>query len=454
MKKLIYIIIATILPQIFFAGEEIEVSLSTKEELSPVYLSVIYDEGSDFSNNYLLKLREVLDFDLHNNAFMKIVKREKQKDILLSYTDEAVSFDPEIWNNQKLRFVIKVRARNNQLLIQVYSLATQDVRDFVSTTLIGDLDVDRVKLHNVADSIQQVYFGKIGIASLHILYSVRTPLVNDKSKWISEIFMCDADGANAKKITDENGYCVHPLFFPSNSLGNDKKLLYVSYKTGQPKLYTTTIGKNQKKEKLITLRGNQLLPSISPKADKIAFISDAAGRPDLFLQYLNQEGKALGKPLQLFTGPRATQASSSFSPDGTKLAFISDKDGSPRVYVLQIPKVGQYNKKPSAHLISKKNRFNVTPSWSPDGTKLVYSAKTDGNRQIWMYNFILDEEIPLTKGRGDKENPIWAPDSLHIIYNTEEESLSELYLININQMVPVKISEGKGRKRFPSWEPL
>ena len=186
----------------------------------------------------------------------------------------------------------------------------------------------------------------------------------------------------------------------------------------------------------------------------MTFISDAGGRPDLFLQYLDSNGQNKGKPIQLFSLPRATQASSCFAPDGAKLAFVSDKDGTPRIYCIAIPQSYRHHKRPEAELLTYKNRQNVTPCWSSDGTKLAYSAKTDGIRQIWIYDFNAREEWQLTKGPGNKENPAWAPDSLHIVYNTEDTQSSELYVININQKRPVKISDGPGRKRFPTWLPL
>ena len=107
----------------------------------------------------------------------------------------------------------------------------------------------------------------------------------------------------------------------------------------------------------------------------------------------------------------------------------------------------------SCRLITRQNRENVTPSWSSDGTKLAYSSKTDGVRQIWIYDFDKDEEWQLTKGGQNKENPLWAPDGLHVVYNTEEKEMGDLYIVNLNQAGAVKITSGNGKKRFPAWEP-
>lgn len=223
--------------------------------------------------------------------------------------------------------------------------------------------------------------------------------------------------------------------------------LYVSYINGQPKIIVAPF-RNPKGDTLIELRGSQALPSISPTLNYISFISDAAGRPDLFLYSLQDQRK----PMQLFSSSRATQAASSFSPDGKKIAFVSDKDGPPRIYLLEIPRGNRTFKTPKTSLLTKKNRQNTSPSWSPDGTKLAYSAKTDGIRQIWIYDFERDEELQCTFGHINMENPYWACDSKHLVFNSEDDFISELYMMNIYQKDPKKISRGSGDKRFPAFE--
>ena len=76
----------------------------------------------------------------------------------------------------------------------------------------------------------------------------------------------------------------------------------------------------------------------------------------------------------------------------------------------------------------------------------------DGVRQIWIYDFLTEDEIPLTTGAQNKENPAWAPDNFHLVYNTESDESCELYLIHLNQCDPIQISQGPGQKRFASWE--
>lgn len=445
IKKLcIFLIFITYL----FAEEEIEVSLTTKKQLLPIYVSKVFSEDSVFSDDYLQRIEKVLKFDFNYNGFTEVVKPEYQKDFKISHFDQEVAFEQGFWKNQKIAYVLKSEINKKNFKAYIYNSNSNTLKTLSEIELSGNFKSDTGKIHEFSDNLQELLFNQRGIASSKIIYSVKEKNDKDKSyNWKSEIWMCDYDGENAKQLSFDNSYFVHPIFVP----GKRNEYVYVSYINGQPKLYKTSLN-SKIKTPLIHLRGNQILPSFSEDSQKLAFICDASGRPDIFLQFFDKNFEAIGKPLQLYSFPRATNASPVFSPDGEKLAFVSDKDGLPRIYVIKIPKSLHERKRPAAHLITKKNKQNVSPSWSKDGKKIAYSAKTDSVRQIWIYDFDTEEEWQLTKDNKSKENPVWANDSLHIIYNTEDANEAELYLINIKQKEPIKITKGEGRKRFPSFQ--
>ncbi len=436
-------------PFLLIAEEELIVTLPTAQ-ISLLYHSPIYQDESSFDKSYLFALQKILHQDLDQSGVFFIAKQEAEKDLLLGRKNLKEAFDPKVWKKEKIAYVIKALSSHRRLEIQVHNSFESSLWS-LKTDLTGDLDADRQKLHRLCDYLIEKLTGKQGVASGRILYTVRVPNSSSQgSKWISEVWVCDRDGANAHSVTGEKNYAVHPLFLSSKT---PRDFIYVSYKEGQPKIYHFW-GDTKESSPLISLRGNQLLPAYSPAQDILAFICDAAGRPDLFLQKLDAKGRALGKPMQLFSFPRATQASPTFSPDGRKIAFVSDKDGPPRIYVVQIPEDLSLQKRPQAQLITRKNRENVSPAWSYDGTKLAYSSMTNGVRQIWIYDFQKDEEWQLTRGPKNKENPSWGKDSLHIVYNTDDQNLGELYVIDLNLQIPVKITNGFGKKRFPCWEPF
>ncbi len=428
------------------------VKLATESSLAPAYLLPFSSDQSDLREDYIHQLEQLLAFDLSHNGSTSLAKRTLEADHLGQEGPFNQLGPVTQWKERHIFYVIKVQVQGRSLTALVLDVQGQSLKSVNSFPLTGDLGQDRTQIHRLADTIHKALFGIEGIASTHILYTVKTQPSSDSSQWISEVWEADYDGANAHQITREKSYCVTPIYLPPKLGYATGGFLYVSYQVGQPKIYVASL-KDGRGQRLASIRGNQLMPAISQQRDKVAFICDITGNPDLFLQPFSPETGAIGKPQQIFSARQATQGSPTFSPDGQRIAFVSNKDGSPKIYVINIPKPGASLKNIKAILISKHNRENSAPSWSPDGTKIAYCARNKDDRQIWIYDFNTNQEKQITKGPGHKENPSWAPNNLHLVYNSSDQNASELFFINLHQLESTKITFGPGEKRFPSWEP-
>jgi TolB protein len=432
------------------AEEDLEVLLSTKVHLRPVYLTELRIGREQIDWRYPEELRAVLAYDIANNGQCSVTPVRLDWEKKFFWPDPRARFDLAFWNREKIPFVVAVQASQDSFSATVFHIQRGTSKNYPDIPLTGDAQTDRHEIHLLADAIQKDLFGVAGIASQRILFSQRVKNTGTSGpEWLSDIWIADWDGANAKRLTMARGYCITPAFMPEKIALSGDEYYYVSSDGGQTKIFRSS--SDGRSNPMIRLRGSQLLPAISKNGEQIAFISDAAGRPDLFVQNLDKEGKQIGRARQLFSAPFATQASPTYAPDGHKLAFVSDKDGTPRIYVMDIQDA-RSTRRVVPKLLTRKNRQNTSPSWSPDGSKLAYSALTDGIRQIWIYDFASDQEWQLTFGHENKENPSWASNSLHLIYNTETRDVSELYIINLHQQQLVQISTGFGQKRFPSWE--
>ena len=409
-----------------YEERELVVPLSTRNFLSTVSVSPL--AGNSFEKSYLESLRAVLLFDLSHNGHCTA---ETHKE-----TDFHIDLD---LYDKNLSALVELRREGATKTLGPYHLC-------------GTLSSDRRTLHRFHDDLAILLTGKRGVASGRILYALQVPEKTLQGyEYRSEIWECDIDGENKRQVTGERSYCINPVFLPQEGDFTRGKFMYVNYKKGQPKIYIASFNEREGTP-FLPLRGNQLLPTLSPKEDMIAFISDASGRADLFVQLFNRNVGPVGKPIQVYSYPHSVQASPTFRPDGKKIAFVSDKEGTPRIFIIDTPYPGrEVSSRPIC--LTKNYPHNTCPAWSPDGTKIAYSAKIDGIRQIMVYDFLTQEEIPLTTGPSHKENPCWAPNSLHMIYNTVDPSSSELFIINIKEKKPLQISSGSGKKHYPAWEP-
>lgn len=431
------------------ADETIYVELDTEAQLMPLYLGKLSKESSGFDPAYVAQLENILRFDLDHNGMTSVVKESADKEKLLNGSGLDQPGIQKKWQAQHVFYVVQGTLKNKKLSTRLFSVSTNTHKGVDELLLTGKLEDDRRKIHQVADAIHRALFGKEGIASTRLLYAVKKQ--TGPKKWSSDIWEADYDGFNARQIT-RDVYSMSPAYVPPAPGYASGSFFYVSYQHGQPKIYYASL-KDGIGHRFTLLRGNQLMPAIARQRDQVAFISDATGNPDLFVHVFSPESGPVGKPRQIFAAPLAVQGSPAFSPDGKQIAFVSNKDGVARIYTMPVPPAGARLQDLKPALISKKNRENTAPAWSPDGSKLAYCAMTDGVRQIWIYDFDRREERQLTQGAGNKENPSWAPNSLHLVFNSTGAQGSELYIVNLNQPRAFKITSGPGEKHYPSWEP-
>jgi len=438
MIRSIFVCLYFFLPCLAFSSppEAIRVQLTTESSFTPIYLSKISSAHSAFPASYLSEIEGILQYDFQYNGTTKVIPSSPEKEQWIH---------AQLFTQFQIPFVVSFSLQGTQLCTHMYDIKQRSAKRFPEVPLTGILSEDRKKLHKLSDMLFQVLFSTEGIASSRIVFAYEKK--DQSGRWISEIAECDWDGANIQDLTREESYCINPVLVPKSAKQGKEQFFYVCYKFGQPKIFLATKGE-KKGRRVCDIRGNQMLPALSQQKDQLAFICDASGRADLFVQAIHPETGTMHIPKQLFSFPRSTQGSPTFSPDGTKIAFVSDKDGSPRIYWIPSTPKGS---RATAHMITKKNKESTCPAWSPDGTKIAYSAKTKGIRQIWIYDFATGEERQLTFGSGNKENPAWAPNSQHIVFNSTDEEYCDLYRISLTQSEAVRITKGPGKKHYPAW---
>ena len=124
-------------------------------------------------------------------------------------------------------------------------------------------------------------------------------------------------------------------------------------------------------------------PAWSPDGQMIAFARLNPGPRSDFPADLGEPiyvVKADGSRLRNLTPkPVGDYADPAWSPDGRKLAFVSKRDGNSEVYVMNANGSGQRN-------LTGNPAFDADPAWSPDGRKIAFASKRDGNYGVYVMN--------------------------------------------------------------------
>ncbi|MEO6323278.1 MAG: LpqB family beta-propeller domain-containing protein [Thermoanaerobaculia bacterium] len=126
-------------------------------------------------------------------------------------------------------------------------------------------------------------------------------------------------------------------------------------------------------------------------------------------------GVALGANLKPVESPRLLSADGgmwgpAFSPDGTRLAFCTYPHEEPRhAYVLDLKTKARIR-------ISNAGRRNANPTFSPDGSKVVWFGDAGGTYDLWMANSEGGPATRLTDTPGQEIRPYFMPNGKQIVF--------------------------------------
>ena len=136
-------------------------------------------------------------------------------------------------------------------------------------------------------------------------------------------------------------------------------------------------------------------------------------------------------------------AGSQPSPDGKWIAFLSDRDGWDHIYV--IPAAGG-----PAVQITRGAFETARPVWSSDSTRIAFDANAPGKpgtRHLGVATLGPDPShatiAMITTGRGTNISPRWSPDGTRLVYqHTDPQNSADLFVVDAKAgATPIRLTE-------------
>ena len=285
--------------------------------------------------------------------------------------------------------------------------------------------------HKCADLVYSRLTGESPFFDSRIAYIAET---GPKDNRVKRLAIMDSDGANHRFITTGRSTALTPRYSPDY-----RKLLYLSYVDGNPRIYVYDIGTGR--QTLVTQSTNPTFaPRWSPDGKWVLYSMAVSGNTDIY------RVAADGGPSMRLTNTPGIDIGGSYSPDGSKIVFESDRSGSQQIYVMDAN--GENQKR-----LSFFGGRAATPEWSPRGDQIAFTHIA-GNFRIAVMSPGGGGLRYLTDSWQD-EAPTWAPNGRIIQFfrterNSGKASLWQVDLTGRNERqlpTPVDASD-------PAWGPI
>ena len=200
---------------------------------------------------------------------------------------------------------------------------------------------------------------------------------------LPEIYVMTADGTGVQQLTTSAGFLEHrePAWSPDGT----KIAFSGGTSSGDRDIYVMNAADGSNVVDLSNSSGRwDDEPAWSPDGSKIVFVGNSRSPyrdRDSFLYVMKADGS---NQVQLTQGPLDRQPA--WSPDGTKIAlarYIKDQDPAsnaiPDIYV-----INAVDGSGATDLTQSPNVDDISPSWSPDGTRIAFMSDRDA--RIYRYD--------------------------------------------------------------------
>jgi len=206
--------------------------------------------------------------------------------------------------------------------------------------------------------------------------------------------------------------------------------------------------------RLTSFAGWEMGQGWSPDGSQIAYAHIVGGDADIAT--LSPDG---GEPHILTADSPADEINPRWSPDGTKIAFLSDRGVGSNIY--WIPPTGGAERLITETNIPFLERMNTwfmalgANPWSLDGDELLFSRLDPaGDASVWKVNLSTGNETKLTTPPLGAEDvsASFSPDGTRIVFARFENGVYSIWLLPADGGEP-ELVLGEGRDWLPAWFP-
>ncbi len=146
--------------------------------------------------------------------------------------------------------------------------------------------------------------------------------------------------------------------------------------------------------------------------------------------------------------PTNSSATTDATQNGPFIYYVSDASGVPKLWYLNLS-VGA----PSARQLFGGTDWEVSPEYSPGGTRLAFSRRVSGNWDIYRLSGSVSTLTRLTTSAAADGDPAWSPDGAHIAFDSNRAGNYEIYSMAEDGSDVHRLTNNAAKDLEPSWSP-
>ena len=206
-----------------------------------------------------------------------------------------------------------------------------------------------------------------------------------------EVFLVE-DLITLQRITDDGALDLHP------DIAANGTIVFASNRSGNFEIYAQAAGVGTSLN-LTNSPESELRPVWSPDGERLAFARETGATTDVFVVAVD------GTDLRNVTPGQESEllGLGAWSPDGEELVLVRVVDDVASLVVADLRTDNLVELTPDG--IENPR----APSWSPDGSFILFVGAVDGSDQIFVVDRDGKDFRPLTQSDGDKRSPSWRP---------------------------------------------
>ncbi|NIS75732.1 MAG: hypothetical protein GTO08_10760 [Deltaproteobacteria bacterium] len=282
--------------------------------------------------------------------------------------------------------------------------------------------------HKFANEIIYQYTGVHGVFDSEIAFSAK------KEGEGKEIFIVDLTGKKLRQITGNGSINMFPRWSPDGY-----KLAYLSYRRQRPYVFLRDFSTGSD-DLLLRYGGFKSPGSFSPDGSSIFLSISVKGNADIFKFSFKDE------KLVRVVSNYGIDVSPTVSPDEDKMAFVSDRTGFPQIYVKTLPSGPEKR-------VSFAGYYSTSPTWSPSGDRIAFASMSEGKFSIFVVSPDGSNLREVVSGDGSCEDPSFSPDGRYIVYIFRKKDYSEIRVTNVTGFGDRLLLKGMRDMSSPSWSP-